>query len=42
MLEDSVKLPEPSKLEEIMADSDFSDAVAINALVMLYFLIFHW
>ncbi len=28
MLEDGDKLPVPSKLEEIMADSDFSDAVA--------------
>ena len=29
MLEDSEKIPAPSKLEDIMADSDYSDAVAI-------------
>ncbi len=29
MLEDGEKIPAPSKLEEIMADSDCSDAVAI-------------
>ena len=28
MLEDGDRLPEPSKLEEIMADSDFADAAA--------------
>jgi predicted RNase H-like HicB family nuclease len=28
LLEDGEKLPAPSKLEEIMADPDFSDAVA--------------
>lgn len=28
MIEDGEQLPEPSKLEEIMADSDFADAVA--------------
>lgn len=28
MFEDGEQLPEPSKLEEIMADSDFADAVA--------------
>ena len=28
MLEDADRLPDPSKLEEIMADSDFADAVA--------------
>jgi predicted RNase H-like HicB family nuclease len=29
MLEDGEKIPTPSKLEDIMADSDYSDAVAI-------------
>jgi len=35
MLEDGEKLPIPSKLEDIIADSDFSDAVAIWLLVFL-------
>ena len=29
MLEDKAKIPSPSKLEDIMADPDFSDAAAI-------------